>query len=103
MTQLGSVNSVVISPLRQAINHTPCQLVALILEILNIHKLDVGPRLTAHNLTSDIDLNYSILFEKSQLENVGVFYIKERWEGSLVLQKKSLCTVFDNRHSEIRN
>ena len=57
---IGSVNSLVILPLRQAINHMPCQLVALILEILNIHKLDVGPRLRAHNLTSDIDLNHSI-------------------------------------------
>ena len=88
LTQLGSVNSVVISPLRQAINHLPCQLVALILEILNIHKLDVGPRLRAHNLTSDIDLNHSILFEQSQLESICVFYIEKRWERSLFRQKK---------------
>ena len=93
LTQVGSVNSVVISPLRQAINHLPCQLVAFILEILNIHKLVVGPRLRAHNLTSDIDLNHRILLEQIQLENVGVFYIKERWEGSLFLQKKSLYRV----------
>ena len=84
LTQLGSVNSVVISPLRQAINHMSCQLVALILEILNNHKLDVGPRLRAHNLTSDIDLNH----------NICVFYIEEGWEGSLFLQKVSvLCLI----------